>query len=73
MKRWCQFNSYIFRPHFSGSKYACYKFKSLECSVIRIDDMYYVFPKLEALMYNRVLKLYRMHKEKLSDENLLSL
>jgi hypothetical protein len=73
LKRWCNFNNYVFNPFFSGSKYACYKIKTSGCSVIRVDDMYYIFSKEQALMFNRVLKLYRTRKEILSDENLLCL
>jgi hypothetical protein len=43
-------------------------------SVIKIDSLYYVFPKYTALMFSRVLRVYELKKENMvSNENLFSL
>ena len=76
LKKWCRVADFSFEPVYFGSKYACYKLRGNDSSlsVIKIDSLYYVFPKYTALMFSRVLRVYELEKENLvPNENLFSL
>ena len=76
LKKWCHVTDFSFDPVYCGSKYACYKLRGNDSSlsVIKIDDLYYVFPKYTALMFSRVLRVYELKKEDIvPNENLFSL
>lgn len=76
LKEWCHVADFSFDPLYCGSKYACYKMRDNDpsLSVIKIDSLYYVFPKYTALMFSRVLRVYQSKKENMfSNEDLLSL
>lgn len=76
LNEWCRVAGFPFKPVYCGSKYACYKMRGNDSSlsVIKIDSLYYVFPRLTALMFSRVLRVYELKKENIvPNENLLGL